>query len=286
MKVIRAEHLGMCFGVRDAIALALDRAKTEPLTILGELVHNEIVLSRLRSQGIRIETDARQVATRTAMVSAHGASERAISQASERGLTVIEATCPLVRLAHRSAVKLAREGCYPVVIGKRGHVEVRGLTEDFDACSILLSDAELEAIPEKPKYGVVAQTTQPIDKVRHWVARLQDRFPHAEVRFIDTVCLPTKQRQASAVEMSQQVDAVIVVGGNASNNTRELAATCRQYCPKVHQIQTAADLRPEWFSDIRTAGLTAGTSTPDSVIDEVERQLLEWETAHAPFLLS
>ena len=268
MRVMRAEHLGMCFGVRDAIAMALDRAKAEPLTILGELVHNESVLARLRTLDIRIETDAGNSQTRNVMVTAHGASERAIDQARKRGLNVLESTCPLVRLAHQSAARLVREGFHLVVIGKLGHVEVRGLTEDFDDHSIVLSESEMDAVPERPRYGVVAQTTQPIDKVRHWV------------------CLPTKQRQASAVELSQQVDAVVVIGGATSNNTRELAATCRQHCPKVYQIQTAADLRAEWFADVHTVGVTAGTSTPDSITDEVEKRLMEWEAIPSAPLLS
>lgn len=286
MKVIRAEHLGMCFGVRDAIAMALDRAQTAPLTILGELVHNETVLARLRALGIRIAADAAQSQTRDVMVTAHGASERAIHQARERGLNVIESTCPLVRLAHQSAMKLVREGYHLVVIGRQGHVEVRGLTGDFDDYSIVLGESDLQTVPDRPRYGVVAQTTQPIDKVRHWVARLQSRFPASEVRFIDTVCLPTKQRQASAVELSQQVDAVVVIGGASSNNTRELADTCRQHCPKVYQIQSAEDLRAEWFADVRTVGVTAGTSTPDSITDEVEKRLLEWDTVHSASILS
>jgi 4-hydroxy-3-methylbut-2-enyl diphosphate reductase len=286
MKVIRAAHLGMCFGVRDAIALALDKAKTEPLTILGELVHNESVLSRLRAQGIGTETDLSRAQTRAVMVTAHGASDRAVSQARERGFEVVESTCPLVRLAHNSAAKLAREGFHLVMIGKRGHVEVRGLTEDFDDHSIVLSEQELEGVPERPKYGVVAQTTQPIDTVRHWVSRLQERFPNAPVRFIDTVCLPTKQRQASAIELSQKADAVVVIGGASSNNTRELAASCRRHCAKVYQIQSAGDLRPEWLAEVHTVGLTAGTSTPDWLIDEVEHLLLEWEAVHPSSVLS
>src|ERR1039457_189254 len=131
MKIIRAEHLGMCFGVKDAIALALETAKREPLTILGDLVHNETVLAKLRAQGVRIEQQPAGVDTRTVMVTAHGASERAISETRERGLKVIEATCPLVHVAHRSLAKLVREGFHPVIIGKRDHVAVRGMTEDL-----------------------------------------------------------------------------------------------------------------------------------------------------------
>jgi 4-hydroxy-3-methylbut-2-enyl diphosphate reductase len=122
MKVIRAAHLGMCFGVRDAIALALETAKEKSLTILGELVHNETVLSSLRSKGIKFEHEVEQVNTPMAMITAHGASERAINRARGRGLNIIEATCPLVHFAHSSVAKLVRAGYYPVIIGKRDHV--------------------------------------------------------------------------------------------------------------------------------------------------------------------
>ena len=128
MKIIRAEHLGMCFGVKDAIALALGAAKQEPLTILGDLVHNETVLAELRAQGIRLAQQPAGVGTRTVMVTAHGASERVINETRGRGLNVLEATCPLVHVAHRSVAKLVREGFHPVIIGRREHVEVRGLT--------------------------------------------------------------------------------------------------------------------------------------------------------------
>ena len=119
MKILRAEHLGMCFGVRDAIALAVETARHEPLTVLGDLVHNETVLTDLRARGIRFERRSEGVATRNVMITAHGASERALSQARGRGLNVVEATCPLVHVAHRSLAKLVATGFHPIIIGKR-----------------------------------------------------------------------------------------------------------------------------------------------------------------------
>src|ERR1700677_1630782 len=130
MRIIRAEHLGMCFGVKDAVALALETSRREPLTILGDLVHNETVLEDLRANGINIRHQAESVDTRTVMITAHGASERAINKTRALGLNMLEATCPLVHVAHRSLAKLMREGFHPVIIGKRDHVEVRGMTED------------------------------------------------------------------------------------------------------------------------------------------------------------
>jgi 4-hydroxy-3-methylbut-2-enyl diphosphate reductase IspH len=127
----------------------------------------------------------------------------------------------------------------------------------------------------RPRFGVMAQTTQPIDRVRELVRLMRRRFPDSELRFVDTVCQPTKQRQHAAIELAQQCDAVVVIGGAHSNNTRELVNTCSRHCPQVYHVQTAADLRPEWIADCETVGITAGTSTPDHVIAGVESRLQE-----------
>jgi 4-hydroxy-3-methylbut-2-en-1-yl diphosphate reductase len=271
MKILRATHLGMCFGVRDAIALATQQAYSTPLTILGELVHNETVLADLRARGVQISSQLSSVKTPTVMITAHGVSERTMSRVRGSGLQVVEATCPLVHFAHRMVAKLVREGYHPVIIGQRDHVEVRGLTGDLDEFDVVLSETDVEALSPRCRYGVAAQTTQPIDRVRHLVSLIQRRFPQSEVRFIDTVCQPTKQRQTAAIELAQQCDVVIVIGGANSNNTRELVSTCSRYCARVRHVQSAADLREEWFADAETVGITAGTSTPDEIIQLVEQ---------------
>jgi 4-hydroxy-3-methylbut-2-enyl diphosphate reductase len=270
MKVIRAEHLGMCFGVKDAIALALKTAKREPLTILGDLVHNETVLTELRGRGISIEQSAGAVGTHTVMITAHGASDRKIGEARSRGLNVLEATCPLVHSAHRSLARLVRDGFHPVIIGKRDHVEVLGLTEDLQEFDVVLSEEDVANLRSRPRFGVVSQTTQPIEKVRRLVQLIRERFPESEVQFVDTVCQPTKQRQSAAMELARQCDVVVVIGGANSNNTRELVATCSHFCRRVHHVQTAGDLRREWFGEADTVGITAGTSTPDGLIQKIE----------------
>ncbi len=268
MKVMRAEHLGMCFGVRDAIALAL--AQPEPLTVLGDLVHNETVLDRLRARGIKIAQQAAAADTPTVLITAHGASEAAIARVRERGLNVLEATCPLVRVAHRAVARLVREGYHPVIIGKREHIEVRGLTEDLEDFDVVLAEGDVYELQERARFGVAAQTTQPIERVRGLVELMRRHFPHSDVRFVDTVCQPTKQRQNSAIELAQQAEVVVVIGGAHSNNTHELVRTCSRYCKRVHHVQTAADLRADWFDGAQTVGITAGTSTPDSCVREVE----------------
>jgi len=273
--VIRADHLGMCFGVRDAIELALRHAETAPLTILGDLVHNDDVLASLRSKGIATAEQPAGVTPQKVMVTAHGASDRAMASTRALGLEIVEATCPLVKVAHRAIRALVRDGYHPVIIGQRIHVEVRGLTEDLDEFDVVLDERDVLALKGHPRMGIAAQTTQPIDKVRNLVALIRRQFPQADVRFMDTVCRPTKDRQDAAVELARRSDVVIVVGGAKSNNTRELVNTCRQYCSHVHHVQTSADLRPEWFLTADCVGITAGTSTPDDIIDRVERHVRE-----------
>jgi 4-hydroxy-3-methylbut-2-enyl diphosphate reductase len=279
MRIHRAAHLGMCFGVRDAIALAIDHAGTGPLTILGDLVHNPSVLEALRAKGIAVAQDIAQVETPTLMITAHGTSQRALAETRKRGLTVVEATCPLVHVAHRAVAALARDGYHVVVVGQRDHVEVRGLTGDLDSFDVVLDEEDVLALDEHPRLGIAAQTTQPLEKVRRLVALIRGRFPRAEVRFLDTVCKPTKDRQSAAVEMAQHADVVIVVGGRSSNNTRELVKTCAHHCARVHHVETAADVEPGWLDGANVVGLTAGTSTPDAVIDGVEKRLLEIDAA-------
>jgi 4-hydroxy-3-methylbut-2-en-1-yl diphosphate reductase len=282
MKILRATHLGMCFGVRDAIALAHHHVEQRPVTVLGELVHNETVLQTLRARGVRFATELAQVETNTVLITAHGASDRAVARVRAQGFNAIEATCPLVHHAHRALRELVRDGLHPVIIGKRDHVEVRGLTGDLDDFDVVLTEEEISVLRDRPRFGVVSQTTQPIERVRALVECIRRRFPNSEVAFRDTVCQPTKQRQNAAIELAQQCDVVVVIGGANSNNTRELVQTCSRYCGRVYHVQQPSDLQREWFHGAETVGITAGTSTPDEIIDSVENALVhvtDWKVA-------
>ena len=275
MRIERANHWGMCFGVRDAIALARREAAVGPLTVLGELVHNETVLQDLRGRGVRFAHRAADVKTSVAMITAHGASHRAKAAARAEGLQLTEATCPLVHHAHRALTRLVVEGYHPVIIGKASHVEVRGMTEDLVAFDVVLAEKDIEEIEERERFGVVAQPTQPLERVRRLVALLMERFANTEVRFIDTVCRPTKERQTAAAVLAKRVEVVIVVGGAKSNNTAELVRTCQRNGARAHHVQGPAEVESAWLAGARTVGLTAGTSTPDELVDEVEARLRE-----------
>ena len=147
------------------------------------------------------------------------------------------------------------------------------MTEDLAQFDVVLDENDVANLYERPRFGVIAQTTQPIEKVRRLVHLILKRFPKSEVRFIDTVCQPTKQRQNAATELARKSNVVIVIGGAHSNNTHELVKTCSQFCARVHHVQTAADLRSDWFCESDTVGITAGTSTPDHLINQVEQQI-------------
>jgi 4-hydroxy-3-methylbut-2-enyl diphosphate reductase len=273
MNLLRADHLGMCFGVRDAIELARHEASNRPVTVLGDLVHNPVVLDDLRSVGTRFENSLDRVTTETVMVTAHGTSDRRRAEVTARGHRMLDATCPLVQVAHRALAGLVERGFHPVVIGQKQHVEVLGLTGDFPGADVILSQEDILNLTPRASFGVVAQTTQPVDRCRALVEALRQRFPGSMVEFRNTVCQPTRQRQSAAESLAQRCDVVVVIGGAHSNNTRELVETCRRHCPRVHHVTTAGDLRPEWFQGFETVGITAGTSTPDSSIHAVEAAL-------------
>lgn len=279
MNIIRASHYGMCFGVKNAIALAKQISSESRLTILGELVHNDIVIGDLKARGISFANSADDIKTNKVMITAHGASDSKIQRLKALGFDVIEATCPLVKLAHKAAKAFADKGFFPVIIGKRDHVEVQGIVGDLYEYAIVLTPSDVELLPNKEKYGVLSQTTQPIKRVMELISLICEKFPSSEIRFADTVCAPTKQRQNAAVEVAKQSDVVIVIGGKRSNNTAELTKTCLVYCKNVYQVETAADLVPEWFAGAKTVGITAGTSTPDEIIDDVERAIARFAFA-------
>ena len=276
MKIVLAEHFGMCFGVRDAIAQAVDLAEQGPLTILGELVHNPIVRERLRAQGVAEGSlDQSGATSGPVMITAHGASDAKRAAWREHGFHAVDGTCPLVRHAHDQLKRLVAAGYFPVVIGKVGHVEVRGLTEDFPEARVVDLPSDILKLPQRDRYGVISQTTQSIDRVRALVAEIERLHPTSEVRYVDTVCKPTKDRQSALRQLIDVAEVIVVVGGRESNNTRQLVETCRASDRRAFHIERPDELRSEWFDGISVVGLTAGTSTLRETVDAVFRRLEE-----------
>jgi 4-hydroxy-3-methylbut-2-en-1-yl diphosphate reductase len=273
MEVRMAEHFGMCFGVKDAIDLALRLTRQGPLTILGDLVHNPNVVAELDAAGAVRATKSEEVGTRAVLLTAHGTADRIKLQLRETGHQVHDAACPLVKRVHAALDKIIAEGRHPVVIGQPSHVEVRGLVGDLTDYTVVENEADLEKLAGRPRLGVVSQTTQPVALVDKVMAAMVQRFPEADIRCIDTVCQPTKDRQDALHRLIAECDTIVVVGGGESNNSRKLTELARQMGRKAYQVSRAAELRAEWFEASQIVGLTAGTSTPDPIIEEVRTWL-------------
>jgi 4-hydroxy-3-methylbut-2-enyl diphosphate reductase len=280
MKIILAQHFGLCFGVRDAVAQARFLARQGPLTILGQLVHNPLVIEQLTSDGVHQGSlDDAASHSKRVMITAHGASDRQRNRWRDAGYDVADATCPLVRHAHQELKGLVERGYFPVVIGKTGHAEIRGLTEDFGESFVFEDPSQLAHLPAHPRFGVVAQTTQPIDRVRRLVQAIREHYPEAEVLFVDTVCRPTKDRQSALQSLIRDADTIVVVGGRHSNNTRQLVQTCRTAGRRTIHIERAEELDPADFRDANVVGLTAGTSTLPETVTAVWHRLEEISSA-------
>ncbi len=275
MKVLRATEMGMCFGVRDALQIAQQVSNPSQVTIHGELVHNPAVIGQLKAAGFHqsSEQDRSAIAsTPLVLITAHGISRHEQQRLEAAGKQLIDTTCPLVRRVHDAAMELKSEGRHVLLIGKAGHVEVQGIVEDLDSFDVVAHPSEVRCY-DQLSLGIICQTTMPPDVVTEICSHIQLHNPQANIRMIDTVCHPTRRRQAALLELLGRVDAVVVVGGSNSNNTRRLVQLCHEHLKPALHVESADQLDPAWFSDVETVGLTAGTSTLDETIDAVERAL-------------
>jgi 4-hydroxy-3-methylbut-2-en-1-yl diphosphate reductase len=274
VKITLAQAMGTCFGVQDAIDLALEERFRGKLTVVGQLVHNPQVTEKLRANGVHIiERDQiDSITTDAVMITAHGASDTTKRDLEARGLTVFDATCPLVIRLHKLARYLEREGYFPVVVGQRDHVEVRGVIGNLQIAEVVADEFDLERLAGHRRIGVVTQTTNRLEKVLKVVEAIRKMPGVDEVRFVDTICKPVKDRQeAIQTLLSQDIDLGIVVGGRNSANTHKLHDAMVDRGVESHHIERAAEIDAAWFVGKTHVGITAGTSTPQDVIEEVRR---------------
>ena len=275
MKVTVAKALGTCFGVQDAIDLAMDETYHDDLTIVGQLVHNPQVVEDLRNHGVHIVDKLDDsITTKHVMITAHGAPQSMHENARARGFNVIDASCPLVLRVHKAIAQFVRDGFHPVVVGQETHVEVKGIVGDLEDYTVIASPDEIRALEGRAKIGIVCQTTQQIDYVSGLVQQIRTTYPEMQIRFTDTVCQPTKDRQVAARELAAEVDLMIVIGGHNSSNTKKLKLVCERMGIDAFHIDRVNQLRPEMFEGKSHVGITAGTSTPREVIQEVYEAIL------------
>jgi len=283
MEVIVADNAGFCFGVKRAIKMANDTIDQAPAGVkaLGPLIHNPQVVSAFQRRGLTVVSELEEVEPEsTVIIRSHGVGPEVKDDAVRRGLKIVDTTCPFVTKAQQYASKLIEENYKVVMIGDLNHPEVIGVVAHTGNKAIVLNTvAEAEALKFIPRMGVVFQTTHSIAHVQEVVGALLKRGK--EVRVFNTLCGATTAMQKTAVELAPDVEAMVIVGGRQSANTAQLAEVCRRVNPHVYQVESAAEVREDWFTGLRRIGVSAGASTPDEVIAEVVERITQIEPAGA-----
>lgn len=273
MEVIRAAKAGFCFGVQRAIEMAESTARTSNTASLGPLIHNQQVVESLAEQGIKVVNSVEEVGPdQTVIIRSHGVGPDVYAKLAERGVTVVDATCPFVQKAQQLAAKSAENGRV-IVVGDKDHPEVQGILGWAGEQAIPVEN--IEEAGNLPYYSfltVLAQTTQKKEDFLGIVEELRKHTDQLTVH--NTICNATQERQDAARELAGKADVMIVAGGRDSANSRKLAAICAEKT-KTYLIETAAELQQIWFAGAKTAGLTAGASTPDWIIEEVYDKMTE-----------
>jgi 4-hydroxy-3-methylbut-2-enyl diphosphate reductase len=280
MKISLASALGTCFGVKDAINLALEPQFKGDLTIIGQLVHNGQVNESLKKNGVSVVDGADaidQIKTKKVMITAHGAAETMKKKLTDAGLIVFDASCPLVMRVHSTIKSMVDKNYFPVVIGQEDHVEVKGIVGDLDDYVVVGSEDDLEKLRAtgKRKFGIVSQTTQQVEKVEQIVGKIRKMDCVDDVAFVNTICQPTRDRQIAVGDLADQVDLMIVIGGYNSSNTKKLVQVCDERNVEAYHVEASSQLDKQWFNNKKHVGITAGTSTPEYIINDVHSAILE-----------
>lgn len=273
MRVIVAEHAGFCFGVRRAIELVTRAVESDgPLSTLGPLIHNPQEVERLQAAGVKVTRDVAGAAGGRIVMPSHGVAQDVLDQATKLCSEIIDATCPYVAKVHRTVRELAKAGFKVVVVGDPAHSEVKGILSAAGPGAIAVTSAdEAASKPWIGKIGVVAQTTQTEDRFQEIVGII--RRTAGDVRAVNTICVATRQRQEAAHDVAPNVDVMFVIGGRNSANTNRLTELCEAAGVPTYHIETAAEIEDSWLAGKSKAGITAGASTPDWLIEEVKVRL-------------
>jgi len=274
MKILLAKQRGFCPGVQRAIEKARSALQTHKTVYsLGPIIHNQQVVSELTNQGLKIVESIDQVPARSAvLIRSHGGGPAVFQEATDRNLTVIDATCVLVKRAQKLVQQLDEEGYQVVVIGDPNHPEVRGIIGYAKHVMVVNSDDDLNALPASAKIGVAAQTTLSKSRLAEMVAKIV-QYGFREIRLVNTLCGEAVGRQMSAVELARQVNVMFVLGGKHSANTRELAQLASAGGTRTYHLEEFTQFEPYMVEGAEIIGITAGASTPETIVQEFVRGL-------------
>lgn len=278
MKVIVADGCGFCPGVRNAIKIAYQTlAKKKNVYSLGEIIHNKDVVKQLADSGLKISENIKKIPCGTVIIRSHGAGEQQLKQIRKQGLKIVDATCILVKRVQKIAKMLHKQGYKVVIIGDNGHPEVQAVLGSAPDISVIGSDKDIDNLPKNKKLGVICQTTQSPEHFATVIAKIAET-PFSELKVINTLCKEAIKRQTCAVELCQKVDVMFILGGLHSANTKKLAELCKKYNKKTFHLQNFKELDTNTLLGNSTAGVTAGASTPQWVIDEFVENLARFDT--------
>ncbi len=272
MQIHVAKSAGFCFGVKRAIDIALDTAKSSggrTVQMLGDIVHNERVVEQIDEAGVKVIEDMDHAdRDGVLLVRAHGTGPSTYEDARNRGLDVVDATCPLVTDIHEKVRDLHEQGYPIIVIGDHGHDEVRGIAAQVSDAIVVSTPDEVGKLGRRfRRVGVVCQSTQNIENVQAIIAALVPIC--IDLHFVNTICYPTTKHQAEIRTMPTENDVMIIVGSFTSANTKRMTEISQKLNPRTYQVTGPEDLISSWFDDAKSVGVHAGASTPDFVIDEV-----------------
>jgi 4-hydroxy-3-methylbut-2-enyl diphosphate reductase len=276
MKIILAKSAGFCFGVKRATTMAFAAAENrDQICSFGPIIHSPQVVQRLADKGVTVVDDIDAIEDAAVIIRSHGVEAGDLDRIQNRGLEIIDATCPFVKKAQNHAALLASEGYVVVVVGEAEHPEVQGIVSYAAGCQahVVAGRDDAEKLPRATKIGIVAQTTQSYENFKQVVDACLGRCQ--ELRVFNTICDATNVRQAEAKAIAAAVEVMLVVGGYNSANTTRLASICRDIQPRTHHIETTDEILQEWFVDVKTVGVTAGASTPHWIIEQVVDRLTE-----------
>jgi small subunit ribosomal protein S1 len=276
MKIQKARTQGFCFGVELTYKKALsETSERDDVYTMGNIVHNPLIVKELDDKGLHNVDSLDDIAEGTLFVRAHGLAPQTLKAAEDKGLRIVDATCPMVTRTQRLAQKLTEEGRTVVILGDPNHPEVRGIAGHAPGCIIMNEWPQDETeIRRARRIAIVSQSTLNGDKFRELVGRITAM--NYEVRVFNTICSDTQGRQKSARELAGEVEKMIVIGGSKSANTRHLAEISEAEGAKAFLIENASELKREWFTGDERVGIATGASTPGFLADEVIDQLMDW----------
>lgn len=276
LNITVAKNAGFCFGVKRAIKLATETAQlnNEPVYTFGPIIHNPQMVARMEEQGVLCIDTISQIASDQSIViiRSHGISPKIFNELRERDITVIDATCPLVKKLQRRVELLRSENYQIIIIGEADHPEVKVLKEYGGPHALVMKNTiHLDQIQETRSVGVVAQTTLLLSTLQNAVSTILTKS--RDIKIYNTICDATTQRQQAANDLTVQSDIMLVVGGKNSSNTNRLAEICRASGKPTHHIETFREIKASWFTNNQSIGLTAGASTPDWIIAETIKMI-------------